>query len=650
MSKKEKYITHNIWLYIGMFCFAILCLMGAYLFYAQVENGEKTSFYFETECGDSEIKIYPWLNPADKKYYVFLPAGCQKIRFQCKDNLQFSFKDFSAEKELASDKLLEKKECTGIITNGLGFRQNLCLVFMKSENIPSLFISTESGSMDYIDTKKGNAESGAFAILDENGSSLSEGEIVSLAGRGNTSWTGCEKRGYKFTLPRAEALCGLRSSSEWILVANARSNYLSNSIAFWLEKEIGFEYYTNAVFVDLYLNGSYHGNYILCEKISIGDNGILMQDLDALNMQANPGESLKGGDQYRDPEERYKAYLWKRDPKDITGGYLIERDVPEYYADEKCGIKLTTGDHYVIHQPSKPTVAEAEYLWTYMEELHEAVASSDGYNSSGRYYTEYIDIESFALKYVLEEFLAFSDSGRSSAYYYKDSGDILRAGPGWDFEGAFLGNSQYLTMLNGTAYSTELFEQLMQHDEFSNQVIYFYETRLRPAVVELCEKKLYEFRDMIAASAEMDTIRWQREDFFDSCSEILKWIDQRIKFLDQHWNPDEKWISLKFESEWSNNHYLYLRPGEGVTESMVLQFGIPQVSEWRYNDGTTLQYNVPQFEDAVLQGVSQPIARDKVSVLIDYAVQIMPELLFGIVFFIVGLLFCIRMKKGRWKE
>lgn len=648
MSKKIK--IHNIWIYVWLFCFAILCLAGAYCFHDRVDDSGNVPFYLEVAYGDSEIKVYPWRNDADGKYYVFLPAGCREVRFQCENYATLSLDNLRLDKEITSDMLLKNEEYTGYVENNAGLKQSVSLVFMKSENIPALFISTESGSMDYINAQKGNAESGSFFILSEDGTPLSNGPVTSLKGRGNTSWTDCEKRGYKFTLPEAESLLGLRQSVDWILIANARSNYLSNSIAFWLEEELGFQYYTKAEFVDLYFNGVYHGNYILCEKISTGDNGIPLQDLDTLNMEANSGESLEGIYQYEDSAERFKAFLWKRDPEDITGGFLIERDVPEYYADEKSGIMLTTGDHYVIHKPSKPTVAEAEYLWGYMEEMHEAVASPDGYNKNGRYYTEYLDAESFALKYVLEEFLAFNDAGRSSAYYYKDSGDILKAGPGWDFEGAFLGNAQYLTMLNGTSYSTELFEQLMQHDDFLELVTDFYKTRLRPAIVKLCDEKLYELRNRIAESAEMDRIRWSREDFFDSCDVILSWIRQRTQFLDQHLISDEEWLCLKFVSEWSNHHYLYLHPGESVTQEMISQFNVPQVTDWMYQNGSLLQYGVPQYEDATLHGISQSGSDNRLSILMEYVIRVLPELLFGLLFLIAGVLYFIQTRQGRWKK
>ena len=280
----------------------------------------------------------------------------------------------------------------------------------------------------------------------------------------------------------------------------------------------------------------------------------------------------------------------------------------------------------------------------------QAVADKDGVSKAGRYYTEYLDIESFALKYVLEEFLAFNDAGRSSAYYYKDANDILRAGPGWDFEGIFRGNAQSLTMLNGTSYSTALYEQLMQHDDFKRLVIELYNTRLYPAIHKLQQSKLIELRDIIAKSAEMDSIRWGREDFFDSCEDILSWIDERVQFLEQQCNSNEEWVVLKFMSNWSNNHYLYIRPGETVTQEMVTQFQIPQVLTWRDSCGDQLVFDQPIYEDTIFYGESEAVHRDITSLLLEYAKQVTPELLFAVVFLGVSVLFIFQTNRGRWKK
>lgn len=647
--RKAKW-NYNIVIYFLMICFAALCLAGAYFFHKSVEKENNLPFVAHINCDNAKEELFPWLNESDGCYYLFLPAECKTLKVSGNNSTQICIEGFGNEEEIPVESLEMGMQYTAIADDQIGSNKTISVVFMQSSNIPALFINTESGDMDYIDHQKGNAEQGTYQILALD-TGLTEGNLVSFEGRGNTSWTNCEKKGYKFTLEEPKSLLGLRASTEWVLTANARSNYLSNSVSFWLEDEIGMEYTTDAVFVDVYFNGAYHGNYILCERISTGVDGIPIRDLENANEEANSGEKITNRNQYVDAEGRFKAYTQKHDPFDISGGYLIERDVPEYYADEDCGIILSTGDHYVIHEPSLVTVSEAEYLWSYMEELHQAVAAPDGYNDNGVYYTEYLDIESFALKYVLEEFLAFNDAGRSSAYYYKDAGDVLKAGPGWDFEGAFLGNAQALTMLNGTSYSTALFEQLMQHEEFRTLVYQLYTTRLRPAIQILLEEKFYEFRDLIADSAEMDEIRWGREDFFASCKDILSWIDVRVKFLDQHWNSNEEWITLKFISDYSNNQYLYLRPGECVTQCMVDQLDLPlQVTQWIDENGETLTLEKPLYEDVELFGVSVGNDFGMVNRSLGYARQILPELLFSAIFLCVFILFIIQNKQGRWKK
>ena len=639
--------ANNVVVYLGLICFAIFCFLGAWLFNNSVETNRSIPFAVEIKVNETTKLLKPWQSE-DGVFYIFLPADCSEISI-----LEGSMKDLSVEgldsiAAIHPNEISMEKEYT-LSTGGKDHSRTVNVVFLQSENIPALFIDTQSGNMDYILSEKGNAESGSYSVWESGGEAFG-GRIKTFAGRGNTSWTDCEKKGFKFTLDHEEALLGLKTSTEWILIANARSNYLSNTIAFWMEDELGIEYVTHSEFVDLYLNGEYYGNYILCERISTGENGIQLNDLDKANEQRNPGEKVKERNQYTAPDDSFKAYLWKHEPTDITGGYLIERDVPEYYADENCGIKLSTGDHYVIHSPKKATVGEAEYLYQYMEELHQAVAAADGYSESGHYYTDYLDIESFARKYVLEEFLNFNDAGRSSAYYYKDFNDVLKAGPGWDFEGAFLGNTNYLTMLNGTAYSTALYEQLMQHDDFRTRVVELFNTRLIPIVQKLQEDKLFELRDEIAKSAKMDMIRWEREDFFNSCQEILSWIDDRIQFIDEQWNNSENWIAIRFVSDWSSNHYFYIHPGESITHEMIDEINIPQIIQWADISGEVLQFDKPMYSDTIFYGQSSAVGRSLVGLLTEYAKQVIPELVFGTAFLIVFAVFMVQKNKGRWKK
>ena len=71
----------------------------------------------------------------------------------------------------------------------------------------------------------------------------------------------------------------------------------------------------------------------------------------------------------------------------------------------------------------------------------------DGINpNTGKTLEEYIDLESWAKKYLVEEIVKNFDGGISSQYFYKDSDakgePLLYAGPVWDYDGA-LGNGDW---------------------------------------------------------------------------------------------------------------------------------------------------------------------------------------------------------------
>lgn len=650
---KNKLQSKNIILYAGIIIFLLLVLVLT-CFVSQKFSEKNIASQLEIMINpenNSEV-IKGWYNETNEKYYFFLPAETKQIKIAESEKNKFEIDGLEKNQAIDINTVNMNTPYAASFFFDSGVPEKIQIVFMQSENIPALFITTESGSMDYINEQKGNFEAGTLNVLSGNRDDEISGKITELSGRGNTSWTECEKKGYKFTLNDTVSLLGLKESENWILIANARSNYLSNSIAFWLENEMGIQNVTNAVSIDLYFNGEYAGNYILCEKISVGENSINITNLEERNELANPGLKTSELTQYVNKTETLKAMLWKQDPEDITGGYLLERDVVEYYADEKSGFVLSSGDHYVVKSPQYASVAEVEYIQNYMEELYQAVSSSDGYNSEEVYYADYIDLNSFALKYVLEEFLAFNDAGRSSAYYYKDTNDVLRAGPGWDFEGAFLGNPRYITMLNGTVYSTDFFEKLMQHEDFSKLVKEYYETRLRPAIEKLLNTQFDEFQNSIHASAEMDMIRWDRENFADNCESIKSWINVRLEFLDEQWLLEEEYLTIKVMSDWENTAYLYIQPGEKISEDMLPEYirdGYTFLG-WADSNEETFDFDTHVMEDTDLHAIWSANGRSIIALLIQYGKQTAPELCFGLFFILVALAYVIKVKYGGYRK
>ena len=64
---------------------------------------------------------------------------------------------------------------------------------VHSGNIPVVQITTKSGSLSYIESDKGNFESGFITILSESGEPVYYGQLNKMQGRGNTSWDAPKK-------------------------------------------------------------------------------------------------------------------------------------------------------------------------------------------------------------------------------------------------------------------------------------------------------------------------------------------------------------------------------------------------------------------------------------------------------------------------
>lgn len=94
---------------------------------------------------------------------------------------------------------------------------------LQSSRIGSMFLTTESGSMDYIHANKENKESGSLLLIDTDGSISYDGKLDQIKGRGNTTWTNIEKKPYNIKLAKKTALMGMAKSKNGACLQTGRS-------------------------------------------------------------------------------------------------------------------------------------------------------------------------------------------------------------------------------------------------------------------------------------------------------------------------------------------------------------------------------------------------------------------------------------------
>lgn len=399
-------------------------------------------------------------------------------------------------------------------------------VVMKSENIPSIFITTKSSDINTIYSDKNYKEPGKMRVYSIDGDLIAKGGLKYIKGRGNYSWNSWDKKSFTLCFDKEICICDLPAGQNYALIANASDpTCLRNEIGRQLEQRLNIAGSSPGLFLDLYIDGNYMGNYYLAPAVEIGKDRIDIADLEATMKEIYKKTNVDSINIYETPEK--KALNLPQNPSDITGGYVVEREFVERYKTEYGENKscfVTTGEeHFVVKSPKYCSVAEIEYISNYFDEVEKALMSEDGINpDTGKYISEYIDMESFAKWYLVEEVIKNYDAGVSSTYYYKDSNLVdgrLKISTGWDFDmslGNYLDWMEYskedyknLTKLGTVASSTSWFVRLYDREDFQEILREEFQKVVIPYVNELNDSGIAAYYNMLKPSTSMDAIRWK---------------------------------------------------------------------------------------------------------------------------------------------
>ncbi len=395
---------------------------------------------------------------------------------------------------------------------------------MRSANIPALFLNSSDGSFDKINNSYRHEykTNGDISLYDSMGERLYSEKIKEIKGRGNSTWGTAEKKPYQIELFEKESLLGLAESEKYILLANYFDpSLLRNSTAFDIAALASDDYSPSYKTVDLYCQGRYNGTYLLCEKIDIEESKINIENLEQSTKLLYPDYKLRDFSQMGESKPVADSMKWydiPENPSDITGGYLLEVDYPERYEEEGSGFLSGLGMPVVLKSPQYASYEQVKYIKDFIDEFEDALYSPDGVGENGRHYTEYIDLESLAFRYLLEEFALNIDGGIASFHFYKDSeknGGKLYFSCVWDYDCTFGNSKKYADLTspeilfvaeserrnNGSMPSW--FYQAMQHEDFRTEVKKVYDEKFSSAIRTVLEELPY-MKDEISASASMD--------------------------------------------------------------------------------------------------------------------------------------------------
>ena len=308
-------------------------------------------------------------------------------------------------------------------------------------------------------------------------------EVAQIRGRGNSTWTQTEfyKKPYKIKFGFKQNLFGYGEAKDWVLMADySDKSLLRNFMAYSLAgtfSALGAS--PDCQIVEVYLNGSYHGTYLLCEQIEVNENRVDISE----------------------------------DASVIDTGYLVEMDGWAGTGNEddpwvSVPDSLNGNRRYTVKAPDSTELTDAhkDYIQGYLKGCLDIIAGTD-YEAI----KELVDVESFAQAYIVHELFKCPDVDYSSFYLYKQENGKLYCGPVWDFDmacgnaGHKNGNSYRYNYL-WARYHNPWYKGLLNHSEFVELV-----AKTLNENKPLIEEKLEEYFDWAyenRVSLERNFERW----------------------------------------------------------------------------------------------------------------------------------------------
>lgn len=400
------------------------------------------------------------------------------------------------------------------------------VTFLQSEKLPTLYVDTQSGSMEYVHAQKGNEEPGTIRLYTPDGMLGYSGKIREINGRGNATWEMCEKKPYSLKLEKEADLLGMGTAEKWVLLANAQDpSHIRNKLANELANMLGLPYTVESEWVDLYLNGTYAGLYLLSEKNEVHPQRVNLEKLDFLVSM--------------EKEERLEV-----------------QNYPYIRTEQGLALRL----HYL----SDNIINADAMVESLFESVENALLSEDGIDpETGRSWDELIDIESWTRMFLLDEIIGNLDSFKASQYFY---GDFQRsrifAGPIWDSDKAMGNdNDNNWSVPNPDVFMVCRYQEddfvgprwvrsLLQKKQFYDKVVALFLNEFYPVVENSLDKIIQQYEDEIAKAVELNRVRWYNEVNAGSIQEefgqVRDYIHEHMAFLYSVWVKKIPYCQVSF--------------------------------------------------------------------------------------------------------
>lgn len=446
------------------------------------------------------------------------------------------------------------------ITASVGTGQTMTFRVMQASPISTVYLTSSNSAQgrDWVDASKQNIATGSMSMVSADGGSIYSGELKQIKARGNSTFTYADKKSYQIKLNTASDLLGNQEQVKtWVLLASYfDATQMHDKLMKDLATKLGLAYTASCNWVNLYYDGEYRGVYLLSEKNSVGAASVAITDMEEAYKAQNPsyGDNMSTGLSQNAYRQQFQYTKGLQEPANITGGYLIELNHNMW--DEASGFKTRQGVAFNVKSPGWCGESAMRYISEYYQDFEDAVYATDdagaytGYNAStGKYFYDYVDMDSLVKVFLLQELSLNCDGFISSVYFYKDADGKMFAGPIWDQDMTFGAGWSKANAADIEDYHY-LAKALIQIPAFKTAVVKYYSSTFAPAVREWLGNNgtIAHQYNLLKDSAAMnyklwDFIRvgdpkadghiWKGASYESVVADMTSWIDARLSVMDK---------------------------------------------------------------------------------------------------------------------
>lgn len=299
------------------------------------------------------------------------------------------------------------------------------------------------------------------------------------------------------------SLLGLPKENDWVLSASAGDPSLQRDVlAYWTARRLGW-YASRTRFVELILNGTYRGVYILMEKPKLDKNRVAVDD------------------------------------RDVTGGYLLESSQDD---------KLSPGDRFfrapitrkpiVFYDPEGEGLSSERNDWisSYVSSFERALYGS-GFRNPASGYRAYLDLRAAVDYALINEFFKNQDAFKSSTFLHKSVGGKLVLGPAWDFDRS-MGRAQPRAAAQVRGWLLPSFpwaERLYRDPAFVQRMSERWRTLRRQGLLAGLHRVLDTNARLLREAQARNARRWPAAKGYGAETRRLKaWLTARTAWMDKN--------------------------------------------------------------------------------------------------------------------